>query len=88
MFLDDDDIKAIRETFQYMDQDNGGDISTEELKEAYGLLNSKSWQSVLQSDECFAKNPSDSSIQTIEFHKNSYKPLSDDKINIILEKVD
>jgi Ca2+-binding EF-hand superfamily protein len=43
MFLDDDDIKAIRETFQYMDQDNGGDISTEELKEAYGLLNSKSW---------------------------------------------
>lgn len=62
MFLDDEDVKAIRETFQYMDQDNTGDISTDELKEAYGNLNNKNWLSASQSDDCFTKNPSNSSI--------------------------
>jgi Ca2+-binding EF-hand superfamily protein len=34
-FLDDEDIKAIRETFQAIDIDNGGTIEVDELLEAY-----------------------------------------------------
>ena len=34
-FLDDDDINAIRETFQAMDEDNSGQIEIEELEKAF-----------------------------------------------------
>jgi Ca2+-binding EF-hand superfamily protein len=34
-FLDDDEIKLIRETFQSMDADNTGTIEIDELREAY-----------------------------------------------------
>jgi len=40
-FLADDDIKCIRETFQSMDVDNGGDIEIAELRKAYQFLNSQ-----------------------------------------------
>jgi len=43
MYLDDKDIKSIRETFFFMDKDNGGDISIDELREAYELLNKNNW---------------------------------------------
>lgn len=34
-FLDDEDINAIRETFQAMDEDNSGLIEIEELEKAF-----------------------------------------------------
>ena len=34
-FLDDEDINAIRETFQAMDEDNSGQIEIEELEKAF-----------------------------------------------------
>lgn len=43
MYLNDKDINSIRETFMFMDKDNGGDISTEELRDAYKLLNENNW---------------------------------------------
>lgn len=39
MFLNEDEyIKSIRKTFMYMDQDNGGDISRDELEKAFMQL--------------------------------------------------
>lgn len=38
-FLDDDDIKAIRETFQHMDQFNSGVVEVEALRQAFKKLN-------------------------------------------------
>ena len=40
-FLDDEDIKPIRETFQSIDIDNGGTIEVDELIKAYYQFNSK-----------------------------------------------
>jgi Ca2+-binding EF-hand superfamily protein len=55
MFLDsDEDIKAIRSTFLFLDQNNEGDISREELKDAFTALNEKDW-----SCECSKNGPSD-----------------------------
>jgi calcium-dependent protein kinase len=34
-FLNDDDIKAIRETFEFMDDDESGTIEIEELEKAF-----------------------------------------------------
>mmetsp|Transcript_17233 Transcript_17233/g.29021 ORF Transcript_17233/g.29021 Transcript_17233/m.29021 type:complete len:175 (+) Transcript_17233:547-1071(+) len=38
-FLDDSDVKAIRETFQSLDQDNSGSIEIDELRHAYEKIN-------------------------------------------------
>ena len=38
-FLNDDEIKAIRETFQSIDVDNSGSIEIAELKEAFIHVN-------------------------------------------------
>lgn len=37
-FLNDEDIKQIRETFLFMDEDNSGSIDVEELKEAFMMI--------------------------------------------------
>ena len=59
-FLDDEDIRHIRETFQSMDYDNGGDIEMAELRKAYKHLNDQ----------------------------EEIEPISDEKIDEILLKVD
>lgn len=44
MFLNDnEEIKAIRQTFMSLDLDNGGSISRDELKEAFLKLNQMDW---------------------------------------------
>lgn len=40
-FLNDKDIKAIRETFQYMDEDESGTIELKELEDAYRTARNK-----------------------------------------------
>ena len=40
-FLNDKDIKAIRETFQFMDDDDSGTIEADELEQAYHTTRSK-----------------------------------------------
>lgn len=84
MYLNDKDIKSIRETFMFMDKDNGGDISTEELRDAYKLLNEKNWQDT----ELFTISGSSRSTREIRDKQKIYEPVSDEKIDEILIKVD
>lgn len=81
-YLNDKDINSIRETFLFMDKDNGGDISTEELREAYKLLNdTKNWTN----NELFKDSGRN---KLVKEKQKTYEPLPDEKINEILEKVD
>lgn len=82
MFLDDSDINSIRETFLFMDKDNGGDISTDELREAYQLLNKNNWFT----SDVFKNSYTNEKAMKTNF--KTYQPISNEKINEILSKVD
>ena len=70
MFLDsDEDIKAIRSTFLFLDQNNEGDISREELKDAFTACSRFSPPSMISPpfEECEGELASEVSSDSLSY---------------------